>query len=44
MENKWNITQVGKVTLFRPRVGKVISDQTITGFSVMTPQLIFLDV
>ena len=37
MENKQNIPQVGKVTLFKPRVGKVISGQTTSGFSVITP-------
>ena len=37
MENKWNIPQVGKVTLFKPQVGKVISGQTTSGFSVITP-------
>ena len=37
MENKWNIPQVGKVTIFKPRVGKMISGQTIGGFSVITP-------
>ena len=36
MENKWNIPQVGKVTLFKPRVGKVISGQTTSEFSVIT--------
>ena len=35
-ENKQNIPQVGKVTLFKSRVGKVISGQTICGFSVIT--------
>ena len=35
MENKQNIPQVGKVTLFKPRVGKVILGQTTSGFSVI---------
>ena len=38
MENKRNIPQVGKVTLFKPRIGKVILDQTTGGFIVITPQ------
>ena len=38
MENKQNIPQVGKVTLFKPRVGKVISGQTTGGFGVITPK------
>ena len=37
MENKRNIPQVGKVTLFKPRVGKVISGQTTSKFSVTIP-------
>ena len=36
MENKRNIPQVGKVTLFKPQVGKVISGQTTSEFSVIT--------
>ena len=35
MENKQNIPQVGKVTLFKLRVSKVISGQTTGGFSVI---------
>ena len=42
MENKWNIPQVGKVTLFKPRVGKVISGQTTSEFSVITFFFYFL--
>ena len=38
MKNKRNIPQVGKVTLFKPRVGKVISGQTTGGFGVITPK------
>ena len=38
MENKRNIPQVGKVTLFKPRVGKVISGQTTGGFNVIVPK------
>ena len=37
MENKQNIPQVGKVTVFKPRVGKVILGQTTGEFSVITP-------
>ena len=37
MENKRNIPQVGKMTLFKPWVGKVIFIQTTAGFSVITP-------
>ena len=37
MENKRNIPQVGKVTLFKPQVDKVISGQITGGFSVITP-------
>ena len=36
MKNTQNIPQVGKVTLFKPRIGKVISSQTTGGFSVIT--------
>ena len=36
MENKRNTPQVGKVTLFKPQVGKVISGQTTSEFSVIT--------
>ena len=37
-ENKRNIPQVGKVTLFKPWVGKVISGQITGKFSVITPR------
>ena len=39
MENKRNIPQVGKVTLFKPRVGKVISGQTTGGLRVIIPNI-----
>ena len=38
MENKQNIPQVGKVTLFKPWVSKVILGQTTGGFLVINPQ------
>ena len=37
-KNKRNISQVGKVILFKPRIGIVISGQTTGGFSVITPK------
>ena len=39
MKNKRNILQVGKVTLCKPQVGKMILSQTTGGFSVITPEL-----
>ena len=36
-ENTRNIPHVGKVTLFKPRVDKLISGQTTGEFSVITP-------
>ena len=37
MENKYNVLQIGKVTLFKLQVGKVILGQITDGFSVITP-------
>ena len=38
-KNKRNIPQVGKVTLFKPQVGKVISSQITYGFSLITQKI-----
>ena len=37
MRDKQNLSQVGKLTLFKSRVGKVISGQTIGRFIVISP-------
>ena len=37
MESKWIEVQVGTVLSFKPQVGKVKTDQTTGGFTVMSP-------
>ena len=37
MEDKRSLPHVGKMTLFKPWVGKVISVQTMGGFTTITP-------
>ena len=39
MKIKRSLPQVGKLTLFKLRVGKVILGQTIGGFTAITPKL-----
>ena len=42
MESDGNITLVGEVILFKPRVGKVNFAQTTSGLCVIIPFLFFL--
>ena len=42
MESKRMEAQVGKVLSFKPQIGKVKTDQTTGGFTIISPFLFFL--